>query len=293
MNKEKYWIWLSRLGNEIEPIVLKKLLDEYKMPDKIWKLTKTKLKKFEIKQEHVDVILNKKYKENLEVYEKYLLENNIEILTIYDKFYPEKLKHIYDPPIVLYLKGDKNILNNLSLAIIGSRNCSFYGMQVAKDIAKNLSKYEINITSGLARGIDASAHIGSLSGNGKTVAVLGTGLDTIYPAENKELANKIIKTGGAIISEFIVGSAIKKTNFPKRNRIISGMSDGVLVVEAAKQSGTFITVDYALEQGKTVYAVPGNITSINSYGTNELIKDGAKMVTNLKDILEDFVEKNM
>lgn len=211
-------------------------------------------------------------------------ENNIETITIKDKYYPDKLKVIYDPPVVLYSKGDKTILNKKAMAIVGCRLCTEYGKITAKKIAYNLSMNNINVISGLARGIDAAAHTGSLAGTGKTIAVVGCGLDRVYPEENKNLFREIIKAGGVIISEYVIGTKPLAKNFPKRNRIISGLSNGVIVVEAGLKSGTLITADFALEQGKDVYAIPGNINSPNSYGTNDLIKQGAKIITDIKDI---------
>lgn len=172
------------------------------------------------------------------------------------------------------------------IAIIGCRLCTKYGENVSKEFAYNLSKKNINIISGLARGIDSFAHIGSLKAQGKTIAVVGSGLDLIYPKENEGIANDIIKNGGAIISEYVIGTKPVARNFPARNRIISGISSGVIVVEAKEKSGTLITVDFALEQGKEVYVIPGNIDSPNSLGTNELIKQGAKLITNINDIFE-------
>lgn len=193
--------------------------------------------------------------QNLEE-QKYMKENNIEIITINDKEYPELLKQIYDPPKRLYVKGNKNILNNNSIAIIGAREATEYGKNAAKYFAYNLAKEGINIVSGLAKGIDSYAHIGAICSNEKTIAVVGTGLDIVYPKENKYLEEKIIKTSGAIISEYPLGTPPQKRNFPERNRIISGLSKGVIVVEAKEKSGTLITVDFALEQGRDVYVVP-------------------------------------
>ena len=219
----------------------------------------------------------------------YMNKNNIEIITIKDKEYPDKLKVIYDPPIVLYVKGNKKILNEKSIAIVGCRLCTKYGQSISKKLAYNLSLNNINIISGLARGVDSFAHKGSLAVKGKTIAVVGCGLDRVYPEENNDLINAIINNNGAIISEYIIGTKPLAKNFPKRNRIISGLADGVIVVEAREKSGTLITVDFALEQGKNIYAVPGNIDNPNSFATNELIKQGAKLVTSMQDILEDLV----
>lgn len=291
MENLKYWVWLSRLELETQG-VLSTLLERYKTPERIWELDCVELLKNNLKKEQIEEILKVDYRKNLNKYLDYMHKHNIETITINDENYPKQLKNIYNPPIALYIKGNKEILNNLSLAIVGCRECSLYGMKIARTFAKSISKYNINIVSGLAKGIDSSSHIGTLEGKGKTIAVVGTGLDTVYPKENKYLQDRIINENGAVVSEFVIGTKINKTNFPKRNRIISGLSNGVLVVEAREKSGAFITVDYALEQGKNVYVIPGNIDSKNSEGTNNLAKQGAKIVTELKDILEDYVEKN-
>lgn len=224
---------------------------------------------------------------------KYMNNNNIEIVTIKDREYPQILKQIYDPPIALYLIGNKEILNNLNIAVVGCRECSRYGKNVARQLAYNIAKNKINIISGLARGIDIEAHIGTLEARGKTIAVLGNGIDTIYPKENIMIAKKIIEKGGAIISEYPLGTKPEKKNFPERNRIVSGMSKGIIVVEAKEKSGTLITVDFALEQGRDVFVVPGNLNSENSIGTNELIKQGAKVITDYKDVIEEYKNFNI
>lgn len=210
--------------------------------------------------------------------------------TIYqaDENYPEKLKNIYAPPAKLYLLGDENILNMPSIAIIGCRQASDYGKRVAFSFAYELAKKGIVIISGLARGIDTYSHLGAIKANGKTIAILGSGFGNIYPPENKGLCKEIIQKCGAIITEYEMQAKPEKEHFPARNRLISGLSNGVLVVEAKEKSGTLITVDYALEQGKEVFIIPGNITSNNSYGTNDLIKQGAKLVTSIQDILEEL-----
>ena len=231
------------------------------------------------------MISNKNLKQYVEKHISYMKNNNIEIISIQDKEYPKLLKHIYDPPINLYIKGNKQILNNESIAIIGCREASNYGLSVANEFAYNLSKQNINIISGLARGIDSEAHLGAVRANQKTIAVLGNGLDIIYPKENNKLVQNILNSGGAIISEYPLGTKPNKENFPARNRIISGMSKSLIVVEAKEKSGTLITVDFALEQGRDVFVIPGNINSKNSVGTNELIKQGAKLVTKWEECI--------
>ncbi|MCI8272836.1 MAG: DNA-protecting protein DprA [Clostridia bacterium] len=214
----------------------------------------------------------------------------IEKILINSKSYPIQLKNIYEPPKSLYVLGNKEILKQKSIAIVGSRKASEYGKKVAFKISSELSHKDINIVSGLALGIDTYAHLGCLHANckAKTIAVLGCGLEQIYPKENRHIAIDILKSGGCIISEYPCGTKIESKNFPERNRIISGLSNGVLIVEAAEKSGALITADFALEQGKDVFAVPGDILSNNSFGTNKLIKDGAILVTSSEDILKEI-----
>lgn len=208
---------------------------------------------------------------------------------INSKFYPERLRNISSPPKQLYCLGNLELLNyKNNIAVIGSRNCSFYGERAAKDFAFNLAKSNVCIVSGLAKGIDSFAHIGALNAKGRTIAVLGSGLDNIYPKENQKLFRDIIENNGLVITEYPLGTPVLKQNFPARNRIISGISDCVLVVEARKNSGTNITVDFALEQGKDVYVIPGNIYSKTSDGTNYLITEGAIPVLSYKDVLRNL-----
>lgn len=269
------------------------LLQEYGNPKKIYNLTESELLKVRgIGKELTKKILDKNIKEQIYKHIKYMQKYKIDVISINDKKYPQILKQIYDPPISLYIKGNAEILNGKNIAIVGCRNSSKYGEEAAKYFAYNLSAKGINIISGLARGIDTYAHIGNLgammhNGNdicGKTIAVVGNGIDIIYPKENKYLEEKIIKSGGCIISEYPLGTKPEKFNFPARNRIISGLSKGVLVIEARAKSGTLITIDFALQQGRDVYVVPGNINSVNSVGTNDLIKQGAKLVTKVEEI---------
>lgn len=217
----------------------------------------------------------------------------MEVMKKEHKDYPKKLKQLYDSPKQIYVEGNKEILNNNSIAIIGSRICSKYGASMAYNFAYQLSQNGIVIISGLARGIDSYAHLGAVSAKGKTIAVLGSGLKNIYPKENLGLCKEIVKNGGAIITEYNINEKPEKHHFPARNRIISGLSDGVLVVEAKKKSGTLITVDFGLEYGKDIFCIPGNITSKYSYNTNELIKQGAVLVTDANEIMEYMNWHNM
>ena len=183
-------------------------------------------------------------------------QNEIKVIKIGERSYPKKLQYIYAPPKILYVLGNDKILNHEAIAMIGCRDCSEYGKKVAYQFAQAFAKKDVIVISGLARGIDTYAHKGVVSAKGKTIAILGCGLDVIYPPENIELYKQILQNDGAIISEYPLGEKPLKQHFPARNRIISGLSDGVLVVEAKERSGTLITVEHALEQGKDVYAVP-------------------------------------
>lgn len=308
LENKKYWIWFSLIKG-LGCVRKHKLLKKYGTPEEIYKLSKSKLLKINgIGGETAINIIESKNEKILNYHIKYMKENNIDIIHICEKSYPQILKQIYDVPVSLYIRGNKEILNGKNIGIVGCRECTDYGKKAAKYFAYNLSKEKsVNIVSGLAKGVDSYAHWGAVEANiecekfencgekqnscgklnincGKTIAVLGNGLDMIYPKENIELANEIIRSGGAIISEYPCGTKPDKMNFPARNRIISGMSQGIIVIEAKEKSGTLITVDFALEQGRDVFVVPGNINSINSVGTNDLIKQGAKMVTSYEDI---------
>lgn len=283
LENKRYWIWLSLIKNLGSKRKLK-LLELYRTPEEIYKLTKEELININGIGEAIanDIIISKNEK-ILNYHIKYMKENNIKIININEREYPQALKKIYDPPISLYVRGNIEKLNNKNIGIVGCRECTTYGKKSAEYFAYNLSKQNINIVSGLAKGIDSYAHLGSLN-TGNTIAVLGNGLDMIYPKENLELANEIIKRGGTIISEYPCGTKPDKMKFPARNRIISGISSGIIVIEAKEKSGTLITVDFALEQGRDVFVVPGNINSINSVGTNDLIKQGARLVTTYEDV---------
>ena len=222
----------------------------------------------------------------------------IEEIIINSKEYPEKLKNIYNPPLKLYVLGNKQLLNQKSIAIVGARKATEYGKKIAFKFSKELAENGINIISGLAKGIDTYAHLGTIQASiesknlkklGKTIVVMGSGFNNIYPKENIELARKVIKSGGCIITEYSAETKPEKMNFPKRNRIISGLSNGVLVVEANNTSGALITAEFALEQGKEVFAIPGDITKEQSEGCNELIKDGASLITNSQEIFDSIL----
>ena len=280
----KYWIWFSRI-EKLSVIKKELLLKKFKTPQNIWSLKKQELVTItELDENDVKQILEMKYRENLDKYQNYIEKNKIQIITICDTNYPEQLKNIYDKPIVLYALGNTDILHKTGVAIVGCRDCSEYGKKTALKIGYELAKKDLCIISGLAKGIDKYSHIGALEAGGSTIGVIGCGLDYIYPYENKKVFERILENDGTIISEFKLGTKPEKYNFPLRNRIISGLSKKIIVVEARQKSGSLITAEYAINQGKDVYAVPGNITSNNSYGTNKLIEEGAFIFKNVDDL---------
>lgn len=240
-------------------------------------------------------ILNLNQEEKIYKYIKYMQEKNIQVISYHDEGYPQQLKNLYDAPIVIYAIGNCRILNRKNkIAVIGARKASNYGINIARQIGSFLSKNNIHTISGLALGIDVNSHLGVLKENsvnstsGRAIVVIGNGLDNIYPYQNREIAKKIVNNGGCIISEYIVGTKPLKNNFPARNRLISALADKLVVVEAENEkSGTMITVDFSLELGKEIYVVPGNINSRMSVGTNKLIKDGAKIITEFNDIIDE------
>lgn len=214
-------------------------------------------------------------------------DNSVSVIALEEDCYPKNLKEIYDPPCLLYVKGNIKIEDKNSLAIVGSRRASYYGLSNAEKFGFRLASCGITIVSGLARGVDTQAHKGALKARGRTLAVLGSGLGNIYPEENIKLADDISESG-ALISEFPMERTPFKQNFPRRNRVISGLSLGVIVVEAARRSGALITADFALQEGREVFALPGKVDSATSCGTHSLIKEGAKLITSIEDIFEEL-----
>ncbi|MCX7916908.1 MAG: DNA-processing protein DprA [bacterium] len=283
MDKKIYWIALNLIG--FSYIKLKRLLSELKDIEEIFTLDLKKLTELGVKKNIAEKIIkweNLPLKEEIEFIEK----EGIKVITIEDPEYPEILKQIYDPPFLLYVKGSTN-LENFSIGIVGTRNPSIYGLKMAEKFASELASYGITIISGLARGIDTAAHTGTLRVNGKTIGVMGSGFKNFYPPENKRLEREIIKNG-AIITEFPSFVFPEKYNFPKRNRIISGLSRGVIIIEAGPKSGALITANFALEQGREVFALPGRVDTLYSKGTNKLLKEGAYLIEEPKDILDIF-----
>ncbi|HQL41547.1 MAG TPA: DNA-processing protein DprA [Candidatus Omnitrophota bacterium] len=227
------------------------------------------------------------FQEFLSQEHQWIAKRRASVVTFFDQDYPSLLREIADPPIVLYACGNCSLLKDLCLAVVGCRKASVYGIMTAERLAEELAQYQLVIVSGLAKGIDAASHRGALRVCGKTIAVLGTGLNHIYPQENKKLFEAIAEQG-LILSEFSMSTPARSGHFPRRNRIVSGLSLGVVVVEAAKRSGALITADLALEQGRDVFAVPGKIDAISAQGTNILIQQGAKLISCAQDVLDEL-----
>ncbi|NWF52454.1 MAG: DNA-protecting protein DprA [Nitrospirae bacterium] len=287
MNNLKYWVALSEL-EDIGPVLSKKLLSIFKTPERIFKAEMSDL----LSVEGIGINRARNIKgfpnwKNVDKHLKVLEERDIKVVDIDSPSYPEMLKQIEDAPVVLYVKGEIKKEDRYAIAIIGSRKPTPYGISVAENISEELASMGFTIVSGMARGIDAISHKGALRAGGRTIAVLGSGIDIPYPAENKCMMDKIV-TSGYIVSEFPPGTPPDKENFPRRNRIISGLSFGVLVIEATSDSGSLITAGYALEQGREVFAIPGNITSPASAGTNELLKKGAILTRYAEDIISEL-----
>jgi DNA processing protein len=283
----RYWIALSVVP-DIGPVFAKKLLSLFKTPERIFDAEMDDL----LSLEGIGINRAKKIKE-FSLWEivdkqiKVLEKKGIDVVSLHDPSYPEMLREVEDAPVVLYMKGDIQPQDRYAIAIVGSRKPTPYGTSVVENISGELASMGFTIVSGMARGIDSISHKGALRAGGRTIAVLGSGLDVPYPSENKGLMDKIAGSG-CVISEFPPGTSPDRENFPRRNRIISGLSLGVLVIEATSDSGSLITTGYALEQGREVFAVPGNITASNSEGTNELIKRGAILTRRAEDIVEEL-----
>lgn len=264
------------------------LIDRFGSPAACLEASAAQLEAAGLKREIVDAIKDPEPRERAKIELGKLEQMGGACLPLTDHRYPALLRETYDPPIVLYYKGILEVaLNQPAIAIVGSRRCSTYGRNVAEMLARELAERGVSIVSGLARGIDAAAHKGALDGRGLTIAVMGTGLDTIYPKENRRLAEQVCEQG-ALLTEFPLSTPPLSQNFPFRNRVISGLSLGVMVIEGAERSGSLITARMSYEQGRDVFAVPGNITSSKSFGPNYLIKDGAKLVQTWRDVVDEF-----
>ena len=286
----KYFIALNMMESA-NIKALNSLIKKYNEPEKIFNFSSGEVNSLPADEKR----LIKKLLKNPEFYlsqaedelEKIRETKDLKIITIMDKDYPEILKNIFDPPILLYVKGNIDSLNAPAISIVGSRFCTRYGCEIAFNLSYELATMGFTIVSGMAIGIDKCAHQGAIKANGNTVAVLGSGVHYIYPQENRNLYYEIIKNG-AVISEFPLYAKPERYNFPRRNRIISGLSLGTVVVEARLRSGALITASFATEQGREVFAIPGPLNNETSKGTNRLIKNGAKLVQTVDDILEEI-----
>lgn len=283
----RYWLALSFI-KDVGPITIKRLLSVFHSPERILRATFNELRDVD----NISELRAKKIHEfdewqRVEQELDAIKDSTIRIIKYTDPDYPENLRQIEDSPILLYVNGSLVKEDKYAVAIVGSRNMTLYGKKITEAIASELASYGLTIVSGMARGIDTVSHTSALKAGGRSIAVLGSGLDNPYPPENIKLFESL-SNNGCVISEFPLGTPPNKENFPKRNRLISGLSLGVIVVEAAINSGALITANYALEQNREVFAIPGNISSRNSEGTNTLIKKGAKLVQKVDDILEEI-----
>lgn len=288
MDTRFYNVLLSMVPG-LGPRTLKFLVEYFGSPELAWSADESDLRAANgLSGKIVDNLVNKRRLIKPEMEFEKLKNSGIGLLfKDDDPEYPELLKEIYDPPGVLYYKGSPAVLQSSSFAIVGARKATYYGLSAAESIAGDLSRAGVCVVSGMARGIDAAAHRGALTGAGATAAVLGCGVDVVYPKENKRLMDEIIEKG-IVLSEFPPGTSPAAGNFPQRNRIIAGLSQGLMVVEAAEKSGSLITADFALEQGRDVFAVPGLVTSPLNRGAHRLIKQGARLVESAFDILEEM-----
>lgn len=285
--EEKIYAHSLKLIPQIGILRLEKLYKAFGSFEKIWKATHSDVLKKTNDKELADILNQKEKLEPKKEYDK-LKKQGIGLITIKDSLYPPLLKEISHPPLSLYYLGNEKVLKDFDyfVAIVGTRRATSYGRETAKNLARDLSAENVVVVSGLALGIDGEVHRGTLEGKAPTIAVLGSGLSSIYPAYHKELANKIIEQGGLILSEYPPQSPPAKWTFPERNRILAGLSQATLIVEAPLKSGAMITANFALDANRDVGAVPGEVSSINSEGTNYLIKNGAALIRNVGDALE-------
>ena len=287
MDRIRSWFYLKSVPG-IGNLIGKRLIDHFKIPQAIFQAPEKELLRIEgVNSRHVSALKSFQVPAAIEAELELVHRKGYRIVTLADAEYPRLLRHIPDPPLFLYVKGSLD-KTPLIVAVVGSRNATPYGLNATRTLSANLASLNVTIVSGMARGIDTAAHRGALSAGRKTIAVLGSGLERIYPAENKSLFARISEQG-AVVSEFPLLTRPEAHNFPIRNRIISGMSLGTVVVEASRQSGSLITARLAAEQNREVFAVPGSIQSFKSSGTHTLIKQGAKLVEHAQDVLEELM----
>lgn len=284
MDTLAYWIGFNYVRG-IGPARLRALLDYFGSIEAAWAADVTELRDAGMDRRTIGSFTETRARLSLDVELGRLRSAGIDVFTWDDPRYPQRLLAIHDPPPVFYVLGELRPEDDWAVALVGTRTASVYGKEVARMLANDLARAGVTVVSGLARGIDAQAHEVAMAAGGRTIAVLGSGLDVIYPWEHRKLAAEIVKQG-ALISEYGPGVQPEASNFPARNRIISGLTRGVVVVEAGEQSGALITAGFAAEQGREVFAVPGGIFQRNSRGTNRLIRDGATPVLSAADVLE-------
>jgi DNA processing protein len=282
----KYWVGFSKMPG-IGRVKISQLLEHFTTMEYAWKASAGELKRAGLDSKTVETIVNLRPRISLNTEIDGLKQHKVKVLTCNSPAYPQRLKEIYDYPPVLYVRGNLLPEDECCIAVVGTRRATVYGRQAAEEIVSDLARNKITIISGLAKGIDSVAHRAAIEADGRTIAVFACGLDIVYPAENAKLAREVIEHG-ALISEYPLGTRPRADNFPRRNRIMSGLSLGVLVVEAGESSGALITANQAVEQNREVFAIPGNILSPVSRGTNHLIQEGAKLVRNYVDVLEEL-----
>jgi DNA processing protein len=287
MSDLKYWLGFN-LVKGIGPAKVQALLDYFGSPANAWQASELQLQKVGLDQRTIKTFFETRAQLDLDQCLAQVQAAGIHLITWESPDYPSYLREIPAPPPLLYLQGELQEIDRWAVAVVGTRRLTSYGRQVTRDLVSGLVRNHVTIVSGLARGIDAVAHKTALESGGRTIAVLGSGLDSVYPSEHQSLAGQIIGGQGAVISEYGLGVQPEAQNFPPRNRIISGLSLGVVVVEAGEKSGALITANFALEQNREVFAVPGDINRLVSKGTNRLIQEGAKLVTRVEDILEEL-----
>ena len=285
-NDTKYWVGFSLISG-IGRVKFGLLENFFRSMEDAWQASASDLRQAGLDSGSVASITDSRDSISLDSEMEKMDRSGVSVFTYKDDGYPARLKEIYDYPPVIYVRGKILPEDEWCLSVVGTRGATVYGRQVAEEITADLARNRITIVSGLARGIDSIAHRSALEAGGRTIAIFACGLDTVYPAENADLARRIIQNG-AIVSEYPLGTKPRPDYFPRRNRIMSGMSLGVLVIEAGESSGAIITANIALEQNREVFAVPGSILSSASKGTNHLIQEGAKLVRDYKDILEEL-----
>ena len=291
MEKQTYWVGFNLIRG-IGAVRMKNLLDYYGSLEIAWNAPASGLIAAGLPARIVENFLQVRSKINLEVVMERISALGVKVYTWEDEIYPKRLKEIAQPPPVLFVKGSINVEDDWAVSVVGTRRVTPYGRQVATEVARFLAENGVTVISGLARGVDAIAHQTAIQSGGRTIAVLGSGVDVIYPPEHRKLAEEIIAQG-AVISDYPMGTQPESSNFPPRNRIIAGLSLATIVVEAGERSGALITAKFAVEQGRDVFAVPGSILTPQSDGTNRLIEDGARPLLRMNEILEVLKLENI